>query len=89
MGYTLRISQKDANMPQSSIFRSNRSQAVRIPKEVALPEHVKRVDVIKQGSARLIVPAGETWDVFFAGPRLDDDFLEPRLQPAPQKRAVS
>jgi antitoxin VapB len=76
-------------MPQSSIFKSNRSQAVRIPKEVALPEHVKRVDVIKQGSGRLIMPAGETWDVFFAGPRLDDDFLEPRLQPSPQKRAAS
>jgi antitoxin VapB len=77
---------KEFPMPQSTVFKSNRSQAVRIPKEVALPGHVKRVEVIKQGAARLIVPAGESWDVFFDGPKLDDDFLEPRIQPVPQRR---
>jgi antitoxin VapB len=73
-------------MPQSSIFKSNQTQAVRLPKAVALPEHVKRVDIVKQGSGRLIIPAGESWDAFFAGPRLDEDFLTDRAQPAPQRR---
>jgi antitoxin VapB len=84
--HILYVYPKEKAVPQSTVFKSNRSQAVRIPKDVALPEHVKRVDVIKQGSARLIIPAGESWDVFFAGPKLDDDFLEPRVQPALQRR---
>jgi antitoxin VapB len=73
-------------MPQSSVFKSNQSQAVRLPKAVALPEHVKRVEIIKQGSGRLIMPAGESWDAFFAGARLDGDFLKDRAQPPPQRR---
>ena len=73
-------------MSQSTVFKSNKSQAVRLPKAVALPEHVKRVDIIKQGSGRLVVPAGGSWDAFFDGPRLDDDFLTDRAQPAPQRR---
>jgi antitoxin VapB len=74
-------------MSQSTVFKSNQTQAIRLPKAVALPEHVKRVDIVKQGSGRLIMPAGESWDVFFAGPRLDDDFLANRAQPAPQRRS--
>ncbi|HTH72870.1 MAG TPA: AbrB/MazE/SpoVT family DNA-binding domain-containing protein, partial [Trinickia sp.] len=31
-------------MEQGAIFKSNRSQAVRLPKSVALPDDVKRVD---------------------------------------------
>ena len=74
------------NHVTSTVFKSNKSQAVRLPKAVALPEHVKRVDIIKQGSGRLVVPAGGSWDAFFDGPRLDDDFLTDRAQPAPQRR---
>jgi len=73
-------------MPQSTIFKSNKSQAVRLPKAVALPEHVKRVEVIKHGSGRLVLPAGESWKAFFDGPRLDEDFLSDRAQPKPQRR---
>ncbi|NJM29048.1 MAG: antitoxin [Rhizobiales bacterium] len=73
-------------MTQSSVFRTNKTQAIRLPKAVALPEHVKRVDIIKQGTARLIVPADKSWEAFFAGPRLDADFLKDRKQPPPQVR---
>ncbi len=73
-------------MTQSTVFKTNKSQAVRLPKAVALPEHVKRVDIIRQGNGRLVVPAGESWDAFFAGPRLDNDFLSDRAQPLPQRR---
>jgi hypothetical protein len=31
-------------MEQGAVFQSNRSQAVRLPKAVALPDGVKRVD---------------------------------------------
>ena len=73
-------------MTQSTVFKSNKSQAVRLPKAVALPEHVKKVDIIAQGSARLIIPAGGSWEAFFDGPRLDNDFLDDRRQVPPQTR---
>jgi antitoxin VapB len=73
-------------MAQSSVFKSNKSQAIRLPRSVALPEHVKRVDIFKVGNGRLVVPAGGGWDEFFANHRLDDDFLKDRDQPPPQER---
>jgi antitoxin VapB len=73
-------------MSRSTVFKSNKTQAVRLPKAVALPEHVKKVEIIAQGNARVILPAGGTWTDFFAGPRLDDDFLAQRSQPLPQRR---
>lgn len=73
-------------MSQSSVFKSNKTQAVRLPKAVALPEHVKKVEIIARGSARVILPAGGSWADFFDGPRLDDDFLSARNQPPPQRR---
>ena len=55
-------------MTETTVFKSNRSQAVRLPKAVALPDEVKRVEVIRMGQARLIVPIGHGWDDFFDGP---------------------
>jgi len=73
-------------MEQASVFRSNRSQAVRLPKSVALPESVRRVDVISLGNARLIAPAGTAWDSWFDAPGVSADFMSRRDQPAPQRR---
>ena len=68
----------------SKIFKSNRSQAVRIPKALAFPDHVKDVIVRRQGSDIVISPKDSFWDDFFArGPNLD--FPE-RDQPPPQER---
>lgn len=75
-------------MARSSVFRSNKSQAVRLPKVVALPDHVKQVEVVKIGSSRLVSPAGESWTSFFEGPSASDDFMTHRDQPPPQRRAV-
>jgi antitoxin VapB len=73
-------------MSQSTVFTSNKSQAVRLPKAVALPEHVRKVEIIAEGNRRVIVPAGGSWADFFDGPRIDDDFLNERNQPRPQRR---
>ena len=73
-------------MESASVFKSNKSQAVRLPKSVALPAHVQRVDVISLGNSRLITPAGEGWDSWFDGPGVSDDFLADREQPANQER---
>jgi virulence-associated protein VagC len=41
-------------MIQTNIFKSNKTQAVRLPKAVAMPDDVKEVDVIKVGNRRII-----------------------------------
>jgi len=73
-------------MEQSTVFKANKSQAVRLPKAVALPDSVKKVDIVKLGKTRLIAPAGETWDSWFDGPGVSDDFMSERDQPEDQLR---
>ncbi|MFH1806351.1 MAG: type II toxin-antitoxin system VapB family antitoxin [Pseudomonadota bacterium] len=73
-------------MTQASVFLNNKTQAIRLPKDVALPEGVKTVEVIALGDARLITPAGRLWDSFFDGPVVSDDFMETYSQPGMQVR---
>jgi len=73
-------------MEQGAVFQSNRSQAVRLPKAVALPDDVKRVDVVVVGRARVITPVGESWDSWFDGEGVTADFMTEREQPADQER---
>ncbi len=73
-------------METASVFKSNKSQAVRLPKPVALPDSVKKVDIIPLGRARLIVPAGEAWDSWFNGEGVTSDFMSDREQPTEQNR---
>lgn len=74
-------------MTSSTVFVSNRSQAVRLPKAVAFPEDVHQVDILKIGRSRLIVPKGRRWDdLFLSGPRVSDDFMAERAQPGPEER---
>lgn len=73
-------------MAQGSVFKSNRSQAVRLPKQMAMPQGVDRVHIYRLGSARLIVPAGQAWDDFFDGPPVSDDFMADRAHPPAQER---
>lgn len=74
-------------MTSSTIFTSNRSQAVRLPKAVAFPEDVHKVDILKIGHSRVIVPQGRRWDdLFLHGPRVSDDFMSERDQPVAEER---
>lgn len=73
-------------MEKSTVFMSSRSQAVRLPKAVALPADVKIVDVIAIGRTRIISPAGESWDSWFSGIGVSGDFMTDREQPEPQIR---
>ncbi|HGM5550878.1 TPA: type II toxin-antitoxin system VapB family antitoxin [Pseudomonas putida] len=73
-------------MEQTTIFMSNRSQAVRLPKAVAMPGDVKRVEVIAIGRTRVITPAGESWDSWFDGENVSSDFMADREQPDDQER---
>ncbi|MFA5516557.1 MAG: type II toxin-antitoxin system VapB family antitoxin [Desulfuromonadales bacterium] len=73
-------------MEKTTVFKSNRSQAVRLPKAVALPEDIKQVDVVAVGRTRIITPAGEAWDTWFDGPSVTADFMVERDQPPVQDR---
>jgi len=73
-------------MTKATLFANNKSQAVRLPKDVALPESVKSVEIIKLGKSRLITPIDSTWDSFFDGPSVSEDFMSDRQQPSMQKR---
>ena len=71
----------------STVFITNRTQAVRLPKAVAFPDDVQQVDILKIGSARLIVPKGKRWEDFFlSGHHVSDDFMAEREQPAAEER---
>ena len=74
-------------MASSTVFTSNRSQAVRLPKAVAFPDDVHQVDILKIGRSRVIVPKGKRWDDWFLnGPHVSDDFMIDREQPAAEER---
>jgi len=73
-------------MEQSTVFKSNKSQAVRLPRPVAFPDFVKKVDIVILGNARLITPAGESWDSWFDGSGVSDDFMHGREQALLQER---
>jgi antitoxin VapB len=74
-------------MTRSTVFLTNRSQAVRLPKSVAFPDGVHQVEIVKLGHSRLISPVGRRWDdLFLDGPRASDDFMTERHQPEAEER---
>ena len=74
-------------MARSTVFVSNRSQAVRLPKALAFPQGVHQVEIIRLGNSRLITPVGRRWDEFFAnGTQVSEDFMSERDQPSAQER---
>ena len=63
----------------STVFTNNRSQAVRLPAKLRLPDSVKKVNVRTKGSEIIISPVGKTWDSFFFGaPMVTVDFMDER-----------
>ena len=70
-------------MTRTTLSTTHRSQAVRLPKDVAFPPDVHEVTILRDGARRIIVPADSVWDDFFASPGID---LGERDQPPPQVR---
>ena len=71
---------------QTTVFKSNRSQAVRLPKAVAFPESIKNVEITSIGNKRVITPVGQSWDEWFDASGVSSDFMEDRQQPEDQIR---
>ena len=66
-------------MGKARLFKSNQSQAVRLPEPVALPDTVKEVQIIPLGNARLIVPYGGASSSWFDDEGVSDDFKQGEL----------
>jgi len=74
-------------MTISTVFINNRTQAVRLPAELRLPESVKRVQVRAVGNERIISPLDSTWDSFFlSGPQVSTDFMTERASQEQSER---
>ncbi len=58
-------------MTRTTVFQTNRSQAIRLPKDVAFPADVREVTILRDGARRVIVPADSVWDDFFDSPGID------------------
>ena len=76
-------------MSIGTVFVNNRTQAVRLPLDVRLPEGVHKVEIRAKGQERIITPIGQSWDSFFLdGPRVSDDFLSERATQQQAEREV-
>ncbi len=62
-----------------SIFRNNRNQAIRLPREFEFPG-VSELTIEKRGDAILLRPVRPSWDSFADEPRADEDFLLDRQE---------
>jgi antitoxin VapB len=66
-------------MSITTVFTNNRSQAVRLPADVRLPEGDKKVQVRVRGMDRILSPVGHAWEDFFLnGRQASDDFMNER-----------
>lgn len=74
-------------MSITTVFTNNRTQAVRLPADMRLPEGVKKVQVRARGMDRIISPVGHSWESFFlSGPQASDDFMVERGAQAQSER---
>lgn len=74
-------------MTISSVFKNNRTQAVRLPADLRFPDQIKQVQVRALGNERIIAPLDQTWDSFFMhAPAVSDDFLPERASQAQSER---
>jgi len=70
-------------MTRTTLFQTNRSQAIRLPKDVAFPADVREVTILRDGARRIIVPSESVWDDFFESSGVD---IEQRDEPPIQAR---
>ena len=64
-------------MKTVAIFRNNRNQAIRLPKDFEFPR-VTELTIEKQGDALLLRPVRPSWKSFLDEPPADPDFLADR-----------
>ena len=72
-------------MTSAKLFRNGQSQAVRLPKEFAMPG--REVFVRRVGDGVLLIPIADPWTGFEAAlGQFTADFMTERVQPAADRR---
>ena len=71
---------KELLMKSVAVFKSSTSQAIRLPKDAALPESVKRVDIIPVGSHESIKRKFAQW---FGSPKKVRTYAGPKFERPP------
>lgn len=67
-------------MNTAKLFKNGQSQAVRLPREFAMPG--KEVFIRRIGRNVLLVPKDDPWDSLITSlEQFSDDFMSPRVQP--------
>ena len=76
-------------MSTGTVFKNNRTQAVRLPVDLRFDDSVKKVLVRAQGKERILTPIDHVWDSFFhTQERVTDDFLPERASQRQTDREV-
>ncbi len=74
-------------MDIGTVFKNNRTQAVRLPAGSRFPESVKKVVVRIIGKDRVLSPVENTWDSFFLSEDgVSDDFMVKRASQEQSER---
>jgi len=73
-------------MDRGSVFMTNKTQAVRFPTSMRLPDGVTSVDIQRRGRSWIITPAEQSGAAWFDGEGVSSDFMQDREQPAEQER---
>lgn len=78
LGTTNSVEMKETAL--TTVFRSNGSQAVRLPKALELTESVNKVSVTAIGNFQITAPIGESWAIWFDRTGVTADFMDERNQ---------
>lgn len=74
-------------MTTTKLFMNNRTQAVRLPRDVAFPDSVHDVEITVRGETRVITPVGGRWKDWAANrTTVSDDFMAERDQGVAEER---
>ena len=65
----------------TTLFHSNKTQAVRLPKAVAFPDGVKEVEIVVVGESRIVSPAGKRFTEWARRHPAYPDFERPTQPP--------
>ena len=73
---------------RGSVFMTKKTQAVRFPKSVRLPDGVTSVDIERRGCSWIVTPSEQSWAAWFEREGASYDLMEERKQPVVQERAA-
>lgn len=74
-------------MKTATLFTNGRSQAVRIPKDLAF-EGISEVEITREGDALVLRPTRKTWSSFADTDIADPDFLIERVDVVEDGRVI-